>query len=290
MAIPTETVYGLGADATNPDAVASIFRAKGRPADNPLIVHVYDANQLGQVAERVSLAARRLLEAFAPGPITVVVPRGSAVAPSVSAGLDTVAVRIPDEPLAREVLRLAATPVAAPSANRSGRPSPTTWQAVAADLEGRVDAILRGPRCQVGIESTVVDCTTTPPSILRAGGVSLEQLRDVIPDIAPRGGREAASPGTRHPHYAPEANVRVVRQPEPSSTSAYIGLTAPPSGYGLVEHVDSLQAYAHALYAFFRNADRAGLERIDCQEVLPEGLGVAILDRIRRAAAAGVKG
>jgi L-threonylcarbamoyladenylate synthase len=170
VVFPTETVYGLGADATSPTAVAKIFTVKGRPIDNPLIVHVADDDQLGSVTCEVTPLAAALLQRFAPGPITVVVRRHPSLAPAVSAGLDTVGVRIPELPLARAFLRAAGCPVAAPSANRSGSPSPTRVVHVLDELSGEVDAVLVGPDCRIGLESTVVDARGTVPIVLREGG------------------------------------------------------------------------------------------------------------------------
>lgn len=286
VAFPTETVYGLGADALNPEAVAKIFEAKGRPGDNPLIVHVSSVSDVALVCDELPAAATALLSAFSPGPLTVVVPRAARVPSAVSAGLDTVGVRIPGHPVALALLRAARCPVAAPSANRSGRPSATTWDAVLADLDGRVDAVLRGTRPQVGIESTVVDCTGAIPAVLRAGSVSLEQLREVVPETLARGEQTAASPGTRHPHYAPNATVRVVQEPSPRSTAAYIGWTSPGPGYAMESLVGGAAEYAHALYDFFRQCDRAGVTEIDCQWPSTAGIGRALQDRIRRAEAA----
>ncbi|NNE71229.1 MAG: threonylcarbamoyl-AMP synthase [Rhodothermales bacterium] len=286
VAFPTETVYGLGADATNPLAVERVYRAKGRPGDNPLIVHLAGAEQIEEVAAEVPEAASWLLEAFAPGPITVIVPRGPSIVPAVSAGLETVGVRVPAHPVARAVLKAAGIPVAAPSANRSGRPSGTTWQAVLADLDGRIDGLLMGERPEVGIESTVVDCSGPVPAVLRTGGISLEQLRDVLPGIMARGERLDASPGTRHPHYAPTARVTVVDAPRPRDGAAYIGLQQPEPGYVITEVVPDLESYARTLYAFFRKADSVGVKQIDCERPPASGIGVALRDRVVRAEAA----
>jgi L-threonylcarbamoyladenylate synthase len=299
VAFPTETVYGLGGDATRTDVIADIFRAKGRPSDNPLIVHISSVEDLWQVCAKVPESALRLLDAFAPGPMTVVIPRAGRVAPEVSAGLDTVAVRIPSHPLALALIEAAGLPVAAPSANRSGRPSATTWTAVRDDLGGSIDAILTGERSEVGIESTVVDCTVDPPAVLRAGGVSLEELRRVCPTLVGQGERLSASPGTRHPHYAPHASVEIVEGPRHAAGAAYIGFeTGHRAGaegtaavesdgeYALVCLVKDTREYAHHLYNFFRECDAAGVRTIHCQRAPEDGLGRALSDRITRAAAA----
>lgn len=288
VAFPTETVYGLGADATRDEAVRGIYAAKGRPQDNPLIVHVPDASLVESVAAEVTATARRLLERFSPGPLTVILPRGPAVAASVSAGLTTVGIRVPAHPVARQFLERCGVPVAAPSANRSGRPSPTTWQAVEADLGGRIPCILRGGRSRVGLESTVVDCTGGTAILLRAGSVSLEALRAVVPGVRPAVPGDSLaerSPGTRHPHYAPNARVVVVdRDAAPGPGVAWIGLGPAPDGYALVsEHTDAA-SYAHALFDFFRLCDAEGVTRVECRRVARRGIGRALMDRIDRAA------
>lgn len=301
VAFPTETVYGLGADATRPEAVARIFEAKGRPGDNPLIVHVADVSLVETVARNIPRVAQTILHRFAPGPVTVILPRGEWIAPQVSAGRDTVGVRVPAHETARAFLRACGVPVAAPSANRSGRPSPTTWEAVQTDLEGRIPCILKGSRARVGLESTVVDCTGSIPLILRAGAITLEALRAVAPGVRLAGTDDPAtahSPGTRHPHYAPLAEVRIVdraveprireariidRAVVPPIGLAWIGLGSAPAGYDLVsEHAD-VASYAHALFDFFRRCDETGMTRIDCRPVARRGLGRALMDRIERA-------
>lgn len=291
VAFPTETVYGLGADAFNPDAVQQIFEAKGRPSDNPLIVHVARVTDVPQVAATVPALAKQLLERFAPGPLTLILPCRPEVPPVVTAGLDTVGVRIPAHPVAHAFLLACETPVAAPSANPSGRPSPTSWEAVQAGLNGRVAAILKGGRADVGLESTVVDCTTAPPTLLRAGAVTLAALRSVAPDIALADAEgPVRSPGQKHRHYTPGATVYLVEAPAdapPDSTFAFIGIDAPaqPSAFGRVAVCADVAAYAHALFDFFFQCDRDGIERIYCQQVRPEGLGLALMDRLERAAA-----
>ena len=222
VAFPTETVYGLGANALDETAVAKIFAAKGRPADNPLIVHLADTVQIENVVREVNAAAKLFIENFFPGALTLVLPKAERVPEIVTAGLQTVGVRVPAHDLAREFLRACALPIAAPSANLSGRPSPTTWQAVKEDLDGRIACILQGEQTQVGLESTVVDCTGEVPIVLRAGAVTLEQLRGVVATTrllhkgaASRGNAlpgddpdtfenfAKRSPGLRHQHYAP---------------------------------------------------------------------------------------
>ncbi len=298
-AFPTETVYGLGADVFNAAAVRKIFEAKGRPADNPLIAHIADTGEVERVADFSSRTAQRLAERFFPGPLTLVLPKRADVPPVVTAGLDTIAVRVPQHETAQAFLRACAGPVAAPSANRSGRPSPTTWQAVLEDLDGRISCVLRGEPSVVGLESTVIDCTTDIPRVLRAGGVTLEALREVVPNMqGPQDtpGGVPRSPGIRHRHYAPAARVVLVDK-APSGPlqeiAGYIGMedteNEPSGRWRLVERVTTPEAYAHHLFDFMRRCDAAGVETIYCQTVEPTGIGAAIMDRLQRAAKGSAK-
>lgn len=291
VAFPTETVYGLGARADDADAVARIFAAKGRPADNPVIVHAAERAALDGVVAAWPAAAEALA-ALWPAPLTLVVPRAAGVPDVVTAGRDTVGVRVPDHARARTLLAAAGVPIAAPSANVSGRPSATRAEDVLADLDGRVACVLRDvPGARVGLESTVVDTTSDPPCILRPGALTLATLRARVGRLVarpPDGDVAAAarSPGTRHPHYAPRARVQLVDAPAPARDTAWLGLTRPPPGYGHVVITADVAAYAAALYATFRDVDAAGLAKIHCERVPEDGLGVALMDRLRRAAAA----
>lgn len=307
VAFPTETVFGLGANALSDKAVASIFKAKGRPADNPLIVHLANREQWASVAAELTESASKLLDAFSPGPITVVLEKQPGVSDLVSAGLDSIGIRIPGCEIAREVLQVAGVPIAAPSANVSGRPSCTTWQAVEEDLRGRIDAILCLESAEVGLESTVVDCRSSDPIVLRSGGVSLEAIKEVVPAARLVGSAdvevEFASPGTRHPHYQPLARVTVVefsnedesvmgvlRAPATSEGKvAYCGLKACPDSkaIGLKRIFASVPEYSKGFYEFLREADRQGATQIVCESVPEGGLGAALNDRMRRAAARG---
>ena len=216
VAFPTETVYGLGANGLDGEAVAKIFEAKGRPADNPLILHVAKKSDVKQLWKHVPDDAKRLMDAFWPGPLTLIFVKSDAVPEEVTAGLDTVAVRMPDHKTALALIRAAGVPIAAPSANLSGRPSPTTAEHVAADMDGRIDVILDGGPCEVGVESTVLTLVGRP-TILRPGGITREMLEQVIGevDVSPavlrplKEGEVAASPGMKHRHYAPDARVVV---------------------------------------------------------------------------------
>lgn len=294
VAFPTETVYGLGALAFDAKAVRRIFIAKGRPDDNPLIVHIAGRSQVSEIAQGIPEYARQLMDAFWPGPLTLVLPRSPRISDVVTAGLDTVGVRLPSHPVAREFLRAVGAPVAAPSANRSGRPSPTSWQAVAQDLGGRIAGILKGSRSRVGLESTVVDCTRRVPVVLRAGGVTLEQLREIVPGTreALKGDRHRGrSPGLKHRHYAPRVEV-VLAERLPAQIpgrSAWIGIGVPPSAFAFARSCRDIREYAHEVFHFFRACEAKGIKKIYCQPVPLRGMGAALMDRLRRAAAGSAK-
>lgn len=308
VAFPTETVYGLGANALDPSAIDKIFLAKGRPSDNPLIVHIWDRSQLPLVVRDVPPIALDWMNAFWPGALTIVLPKNSAIPDNVTAGLDTVAVRMPSHPITRELLQRANVPIAAPSANRSGRPSATTWQAVAEDLTGRIAGILCGDSSEIGIESTVADPNLTPPRILRLGGISLQQLQRITPTtIGPVtgvrqtkeniGDQECSevvnSPGLKYRHYQPRAQVHLIdmsvtpTSDSAISNSAFIGL-APAHAlerYASTKICTNVEEYAASVFEYFREVDRLGIPHIDCQSVDEEGVGAALMDRLRRAAA-----
>lgn len=291
VAFPTETVYGLGADAFAEDAVRKIFQAKGRPQDNPLIVHVASISQIDGLVDRWTPEARTLVDQFFPGPLTIILPKSPSVPSVVTSGLETIGIRMPDHPVASAFLEACGRPVAAPSANRSGHPSPTTWEAVWEDLQGRVRCILQGGRSRVGLESTVVDCTSSPPEVLRAGAVSVEQLHEVLPEIRISSVESAdvvRSPGMRHRHYAPRARVTIVETPSAIGPGnvAYIGLDAPSSPPTTSRVCESVEEYAHELFDFFRMCDASGIETIYCQSVSESRLGRALMDRLRRASEA----
>lgn len=289
VAFPTETVYGLGADVFNADAVAKIFEAKMRPADNPLIAHIAHPEEMSLLASELSDHARKLADAFFPGPLTIVVRKAATVPLIATAGLDTIGIRMPRHPLAYEILNACETPVVAPSANLSGRPSPTTWEAVAEDLDGRIDCILQGNATEIGLESTVVDCTGDVPVLLRLGAVSLEQMREVVPNARMTGGSDedkAKSPGLRHKHYSPRARVHIIDADRDiaGSSAAFIGITEPVSGFSFKLRLPDVAAYAHSMFEFFRECDRRGIDEIYCERVAEIGIGAALMDRLRRAA------
>lgn len=299
VAFPTETVYGLGAHAGDPAAVERIFTAKGRPADNPLIVHVADADGLASVAAAVPPLAARLAERFWPGPLTLVVDAAEHLPAVTRGGRSTVAVRVPAHPVALALLRRADVPVAAPSANRSGRPSPTRAEHVVADL-GDVDGLLldAGP-CPVGVESTVVDARGQTPVVLREGAVTREHLGLTAASplgSPPTGGLTAASPGTRYRHYAPSCRVEVAdvgdgprRAQALAQQGARVGLVAAAPGaqdvvtLAVVRDADDL---GRRLYALLRAAESAGVDVVVVEAVPEAGIGRAVMDRVRRAAEA----
>jgi L-threonylcarbamoyladenylate synthase len=313
VAIPTETVYGLGVRADDAAAVARLFAAKGRPSDNPLIVHVADLAGVAAVASDVTPLARALLERFAPGPLTVVLPARPGLPRVTTGGLDTVAVRIPDHPVARRVLAACGLPIAAPSANRSGRPSPTTAGHVLADLDGVIDAVLDGGPTRIGLESTVVDARGATPVVLREGAVTREDLAAVLdgPAATPAGSAStadaadrAASPGTRHHHYAPGLPVHLAPAGGGASRaagiaarggagSATVGLvrragdaTRVGPGVRVLGEPADASELAAALYDLLRRAEAEGCAALVVEAVDEEGIGRAVMDRLRRAAAA----
>lgn len=290
VAFPTETVFGLGANAFEPEAVKKIFIAKGRPADNPLIVHLGIAEQINSVISSMPRYAERLMLEYFPGPLTLVLPKNKKISRIVTAGLSTVGVRIPKHDLAQKFLIECGVPVAAPSANLSGSPSATTWQAVRSDLNGRIPCILKGNPSRVGVESTVVDCTGNSPVILRAGGVTLEQLREIVPTtrLQKQQGRIPKSPGMKYRHYSPLAYVFIVSgvtETVPMKSSAYIGLqSVSRRAFGLKLSCQNEAIYARSLFQFFRECDAKGIETIYCEQVSEDGIGLALMDRIRKAA------
>ena len=280
VAIPTETVYGLAADAGQEAAVRRIFEAKGRPVDHPLIVHVATPAQLPEWAASVPAAAARLAESCWPGPLTLLVPKAAHVLSLVTGGRDTVGIRVPAHGLATELLSRFGGGVAAPSANRFGKVSPTTAQHVALDLGGRVDYILDGGPCPVGVESTIVDCTVEPPQVLRPGGITAETIEALLDTpLAPASGPSRAA-GMLASHYAPAAKVLLAESPEHARA-----LAAGHAGAWVLDRTDDLVAYARLLYADLRAADERGVRTVIA--VLPPaaGLGHALRDRLTKAAA-----
>ena len=291
VAFPTETVYGLGADVFNEAAIAKIFEAKMRPADNPLIAHVANEGQIVELVTEVTESAKKFIDTFFPGPLTLVLQKAQAVPHIATAGLDSIGVRMPRNQLAKDFLKKCGTPVVAPSANLSGRPSPTTWQAVLEDLDGRIDCILQGEGTEIGLESTVVDCRTEIPLVLRLGAVSFEELRSVVRSTAVATAEskgEIRSPGLRHKHYAPKAQVVIYKFDETitGGRAAFIGYKTARVQFAYTKIVADVDEYARELYEFFRECDRRDIRIIYCESVDETGVGAALMDRIRRAAEA----
>ncbi|MEE7457312.1 threonylcarbamoyl-AMP synthase [Methylorubrum populi] len=295
VALPTETVYGLGADATDPEAVAAIYAAKGRPRFNPLIAHVASL-EAALTQGLFDAAALRLAKAFWPGPLTLVVPAAptGTVCDLARAGLDSVALRVPAHAVARDLLAATGRPVAAPSANRSGRVSPTSASHVLADLDHRIDAVLDGGGCPVGVESSVVACLGGRPRLLRPGGVTRAALAGVLgfdPEAAGDPGSRPAGPGLLASHYAPRAGVRLeARTVEPGEAVLLFG-SSRPAGLERAAAVESLSERgdpaeaAARLFGALRRLDASGAPVIAVVPVPEDGLGEAINDRLRRAAA-----
>ncbi|HJZ69931.1 MAG TPA: L-threonylcarbamoyladenylate synthase [Blastocatellia bacterium] len=301
VAFPTETVYGLGADAMNETAVRRIFEAKGRPPDNPLIVHIASRGMLDLVANDISEKAERLVKKFWPGPLTLVLSRNSQIAPSVSAGLRTVAVRMPKNEIALGLIRASATPIAAPSANASGRPSPTSASHVLDDLGGRIDMILDGGTTNIGIESTVLDVSSDAPAILRPGWITREMLSEVIGPVDRSASAEELrrSPGTLHRHYSPRARVVLIergslkrieqlcREHLKQGSVGYIGHTPvdiDDESFHYIPLRERADDYGSSIYASLRELDQTSPRVIIVEGISEEGEGAAVMDRLRRAA------
>jgi L-threonylcarbamoyladenylate synthase len=284
--LPTETVYGLGADASNPTAVAAIFEAKGRPRFNPLIAHVHDTATAARIAA-FDERAQALAAAFWPGPLTIVAPirDTAAVCDLARAGLDTVAIRVPGHPLSRAVLAAFGGPVVAPSANRSGRPSPTTFDDAFAETGDKATAALDGGPCEVGLESTVVAVLDGPVRLLRPGAVTRAQLESVVGPLAEADNDAKRSPGRLALHYAPDAPVRI-EAAAPEAGEAFLAFGEWPDGEGVFNLSPSrdLAEAAANLFSYLRAADRAKPVGIAVAPIPDEGLGEAINDRLRRAA------
>jgi len=305
VAFPTETVYGLGADALNSEACAKIFEAKDRPLDDPLIVHISEREDLFRLARDVPNAVSELTDKFWPGPLTLVLKKSRKVPDIVTAGLDTVAIRMPSNEIALNLIRMTKTPIAAPSANLFGRPSPTDSQHIINDLAGRIDMIIDGGRTLIGVESTVLDLAQDTPSILRPGGVSIERLEKVIKGVKIYKQDKILSPGMYPRHYSPKAKVILVEGSgdaqvakvknlatrfnlqkysvgilaKEENKDKYDGFNVKSLGSG-----DDLSACAVNLFSVLREFDKEGIDTIIAESVREEGLGVAIMDRLRKAA------
>ncbi|MCY7345921.1 MAG: threonylcarbamoyl-AMP synthase [Pyrinomonadaceae bacterium] len=289
VAFPTETVYGLGANVFDEKAIEKIFIAKNRPNDNPLIAHVGNLAQIESLAAEINETARKFIAAFFPAPLTLVLPKARRVPLIATANLETIGVRMPQSLFALEFLKACGTPLVAPSANLSGKPSPTNWQAVFEDLDGRIDCLLQGAATEIGLESTVVDCTSDVPLILRCGAVTLENLQKIIPETRlyrASNNEPPKSPGLKHRHYSPSAKVVLVNgkwKMENGKSKAFIGLNEPEENFELIKICASVEEYAHEVFAFFRGCDHRNIETIYCQTVSEKGIGAALMDRLRRA-------
>ncbi len=303
VGIPTETVYGLAANAYNKNAISKIFKAKGRPQDNPLIVHISKLETLYEIAEDIPESAYLCAEKFWPGPLTMVLKRTDKIPSCVSAGLDTVAVRMPSCEITREIIEKSSLPLAAPSANLSGSPSPTTANHVINDLDGKIDAVLMGDNCDVGVESTVINLVGEHPVLLRPGGITLEQLQEVLPDITVnkavlaelQKGETAASPGMKYKHYAPITDTYLVEgenfaqfvNQKPNAVAICFSeesddIKSPKIIYGSKENPETL---AQNLFATLRDVDKLGVSEVYIHAPEKSGIGLAVYNRLIRAAA-----
>ncbi|MBO5742968.1 MAG: threonylcarbamoyl-AMP synthase [Clostridia bacterium] len=303
VVFPTETVYGLGADAFNPDAIEKIYIAKGRPSDNPLIVHISDISDVSFLARSITPNAKILMEIFWPGPLTLIFKKKDNVPDKVTAGLDTVAVRYPSNETARKLIKQSGVLVAAPSANLSGSPSPTICEDVVSDLNGRVDYIIDGTGCEIGLESTVVDVSGNETVILRPGGITLEMIKEYIPNAKLDGGlidekTIPKCPGLKYKHYSPKAELIVV-QGERENVRKYISSKLNKSrkagvlSYGEAEYENAeliinagnnMEEYAHNLFSALRTFDKKGITLIYAEFNIEDGMGVAVRNRLYKAA------
>lgn len=302
VVFPTETVYGLGANALDPDAVKKIFIAKGRPSDNPLIVHIDNFEKIYELVEEVPENAKKLADAYWPGPMTLILKKKSVIPNEVSAGLATVGIRIPRDKIARRLIKLAGVPVAAPSANLSGSPSPTNFNHVMNDMYGRVDVIIEGENAEVGLESTVIDVTGDIPTILRPGGITPEMIKDVCGDVivdkkidGANEGEKVKSPGMKYRHYSPKAEVYLVDKEEIESKISEINdkkilLLLTEEGRYKVDNVvmgKDLEEIAKNIFGLLRKSDEDGYDVVIIEKVKEEGIGLAIMNRLKRAAKKG---
>ncbi|NME82641.1 L-threonylcarbamoyladenylate synthase [Clostridium sp. SM-530-WT-3G] len=312
VAFPTETVYGLGADALNEKAVKKIFVAKGRPQDNPLIVHVASKN-LNKYVENVPDIAKKMMDKFWPGPLTIILKKKNIIPNITSANLDTIGVRMPDNEVARKLIEFSDTVIAAPSANISGRPSPTDIERCIEDLEGKVDCIIGGSHSKIGVESTILDCTVTPPLVLRPGGITLEMLKEIDSEIKidaavmqkPKEGLKPKAPGMKYRHYAPKAKVRIITGNRKKTVEKIKEMVH----YNIEKHkkiciltveehkneylegntivlgsISDLSTVAKNLFEALRKCDDIGADLILAEGYEEKGVGVAIMNRLNKAA------
>jgi len=299
VVFPTETVYGLGANALDAEAVKKIFLAKGRPADNPLIAHIADKKMLPQLVQKIPASAKKLIKKFWPGPLTIILNKKKIVPDIVTAGGKTLAVRMPAHPLAHKLIKLAGVPVAAPSANLSGKPSPTTAKDVIQDMKGRVDIIIDGGSCQVGLESTVIDLTSKVPTLLRPGAITLEQLRKVLGkvNLANPHAKKPKSPGMKYRHYSPntplilvtknfEDNIKRLideRKKMALIASEEVGKKFLDKKIEVILYAD-LPTLAQRIFHILRELDGQHFDYVIIHAVPEAGIGRAIMNRLRKAA------
>lgn len=315
VAFPTETVYGLGANALDTDAVAGIYKAKGRPSDNPLIVHVAEKNEIEPLVRKVPEYARKLIDKFWPGPLTLIFPKSDKVPSITTGGIDTVAIRMPSNKIANHLIKKCGFPIAAPSANRSGRPSPTAAEHVLTDMDGRIPLIIDGGRADIGVESTVLNLVGDIPTILRPGGVTKEMLEQTIgsvkvdPNVMKplADGAKVMSPGMKYHHYAPKANVTIIDSNDITKIAAkinemYDSYTNAGEKVGILATEETAEMYtdkykrivgsrknpitiAENLFDSFRLFDGDGVDHILAESVPTVDIGLAIMNRMGRAAA-----
>jgi len=312
VAFPTETVYGLGADGLNPDAVRAIFTAKERPADNPLILHICEVEAVSRIAAVISDQARLLMERFWPGPLTIVLPRTDLVPDEVTAGLDTVAIRMPSHPVAQALIAASGVPVAAPSANLSGKPSPTRAEHVWEDLKGRIAGLIDGGPVEIGLESTVLDLSREVPYLLRPGGISREQLQAVLGEVRVAGDLAAEetpkAPGMKYRHYAPRAPLYVIEAEttreiadllerlvqQANQAGERVGLIVSEETRALLDvesaevrtigSRENLAGVAHNLFSTLRDLDQTTVTVIYAEGFSQAGVGAAVMNRLYKAA------
>lgn len=306
VAIPTETVYGLAASAFNENSIKNIYIAKGRPGDNPLIVHISDFDELNGITTEITNECKECMSAFWPGPFTAVVKKTDKIPYAVSGGLDTVAIRMPSHPVARAVIKASGVPLAAPSANISGSPSPTSASHVINDLDGKIDAVLVSTDCEFGVESTVVSFAVNPPRLLRPGGITPEQLREIIPNLVidpavlsePEKGAKVSSPGMKYKHYSPKANMVMAIG---TSTAFATYCKENSEKFDLVLGFDEDEkilnmpflsmgtendplSQAELLFSKLREIDKKGFKNVIAHAPKKDGIGLAVYNRLIRAA------
>ena len=313
VAFPTETVYGLGANGLSQSAAQKIFAAKGRPADNPLILHIAAQKDILPLTTGLSANAKALMQKFWPGPLTLVVPKSALIPEAVSAGLGTVAVRFPRHELAQRLIRLAGCPIAAPSANKSGRPSPTNAEDVLEDMQGIIAGVIDGGNCGIGVESTVVDTTGPLPMILRPGGITKEMLEELLgvvevdPALSSTKDFKPKAPGMKYRHYAPQAQMYIVEGAEldrgcllfaegalaqglhigvicPSSIAESLAKLGTPETMTIISWGQEVEQLAENFYTALRTFDHAQVDVILATGVAETGLGLAVMNRMRKAA------